>query len=1170
MRALFYFIILGLILTLYASDTVHASHSMGGDITVRCIDPANSQYFVTVAFYRDCSGVPQPTSFSIRGFTPSGCSGYTSQANSFPAFDLPHQPCGPSVPGGIACEISQLCESYICASCCQSSPCTPIAPPCLPGVQKFLYSDTITLPGNCPDWVIWTDHCCRNGAITNLAAYGNIFLWAEVNDTLGECNNSPVFHSDPIFYACDGSQVSTNMGAYDPDGDSLYYSLVAPSNAYNVPIPYVTPFTPTQPLTTANGVTLNPKTGELSFVPQTIQQAVLTLLVEEFRDGVKIGSVIRDIQMIILSNSICNSQSPDVKGLYSVSGADQIDSVTMVTCPGSNVEFRVPVVSNDPTGIYANLIGLIPQGASIQVDSISYDSVHAIITWTPSSVDTGRYFFTIEGSNNACPVTMRTSRAFELIVQGTGQVTIQPDTIFTCGSPVPISAIGAVNATWWPAEVAIFEVGATTYIHSSVPTSIAVSSVCGTDTAYIDTVASFNLKLRADTAVCLLDTALFEISFDSSQSPYEISWYSTASFSSFDSTQLEVLAASEESSEIRVIAIGKNGCYLSDTAELRVSTFDITADLINESCVGTDDGSASIQVGTATRPLTYQWDHTPANDSALSNLSFGDYSVTVSDAINCADSLQFLLPRYGFEVLIDPTASPDSCADTLQLSAEVKLPSYEFQCSESPYGWLFPIDTLQLGNGGNTWPGSVADYPSIYGNWDNSSRHQMLFKAEELIAMGGEAGLINAIAMNIGVFYPSGIPTFTDFCITIVCTSLDSLVQWESTVGAFTECFQHSPKSGWNWHHFTNGFEWDGQSDLVIEVCTNEPTSNYWNHKCRYTNTTFNSMLYSFGSSPQCLSTATPINAPSKQRPNTRFTFAQPDYTSIATISWHPPYFVMDSTSLTPIIFPDSIVDFIVTVTDTNGCAHSDTVLVQTLASQLQVDAGPDVFICEGDQVQLSAQGPASASYLWLPFNMTGSSITVNIDSTTIVYVVSASPQLCVNADTLIVWALPNPEIDLGADTSILDTDSIQLGVAGNYASYVWSTLETTPSIWFHPDSMNFGSNLFWLQVADANGCLDTDTILVFVNVGTGITDLTTSNFTIRPNPANQMVVVEYSHKGKWDLDMLNASGKTVMTMSDLDSDKQILDIANLPSGTYFLRLITAEQSEIRKIQIVR
>ena len=125
---------------------------------------------------------------------------------------------------------------------------------------------------------------CSSGSVSKL-------------NNVGYCNNSPTFSQYPTPFVCAGNYFCYNNGAIEIDGDSLVYSLVTPlSNTGTVT--YISPYSPTNPV--GGGSLFDPSTGNLCVTPPTIVAGVVAMKVSEYRNGVLIGSIIRDIQVLSL------------------------------------------------------------------------------------------------------------------------------------------------------------------------------------------------------------------------------------------------------------------------------------------------------------------------------------------------------------------------------------------------------------------------------------------------------------------------------------------------------------------------------------------------------------------------------------------------------------------------------------------------------------------------------------------------------------------------------------------------------------------------------------------------------------------------------------------------------------------------------------------------------
>jgi len=183
-------------------EKVKASHSMGSDLTYRCL--GGNSYEITLSFYRDCAGVEADTAALIH--FQSSCYG----DDTLTIYQIP----------GTGQEISPICRND--TTTCNGGDFT--------GIQEYVYQGIVTLPGPCADWRFSFNLCCRNWAITNINNPGNtlMYIYATLNNTITPCNNSPVFSNKPVPFACLGQQFCYNHGGFDTDGDSLVYSMITP------------------------------------------------------------------------------------------------------------------------------------------------------------------------------------------------------------------------------------------------------------------------------------------------------------------------------------------------------------------------------------------------------------------------------------------------------------------------------------------------------------------------------------------------------------------------------------------------------------------------------------------------------------------------------------------------------------------------------------------------------------------------------------------------------------------------------------------------------------------------------------------------------------------------------------------------------------------------------
>lgn len=263
-----------------------ATHAVGADLTYTCV--GNNTYEITLRFYRDCGGVAAPSSPSV---TIAGNSGCSSVSSSLTLSSVSSQ------------EVSQVCAGTQ-TTCAGGS---------VQGTQEFIYRGQIQLPTGCDSYTISFTECNRNSSITNLNANNAcIYIETVINTALAPCNNSPQFNNLPVLYSCQGQISQFNHGFFDQDGDSLVFSLINPKTTNGANISFVSGLSATTPLRLQSGTTFqfNSTNGQMTFTPQANlgQVAVISVRIDEYRNGLKIGSLIRDLQMIISAN--CSSLPP--------------------------------------------------------------------------------------------------------------------------------------------------------------------------------------------------------------------------------------------------------------------------------------------------------------------------------------------------------------------------------------------------------------------------------------------------------------------------------------------------------------------------------------------------------------------------------------------------------------------------------------------------------------------------------------------------------------------------------------------------------------------------------------------------------------------------------------------------------------------------------------------
>ncbi|MBL7812843.1 MAG: gliding motility-associated C-terminal domain-containing protein [Bacteroidetes bacterium] len=178
----------------------------------------------------------------------------------------------------------------------------------------------------------------------------------------------------------------------------------------------------------------------------------------------------------------------------------------------------------------------------------------------------------------------------------------------------------------------------------------------------------------------------------------------------------------------------------------------------------------------------------------------------------------------------------------------------------------------------------------------------------------------------------------------------------------------------------------------------------------------------------------------------------------------------------------------------------------------------------------------------------------------------------CYADDSITVMVYPAANADAGKDTSVIRGGFVTLrGKGGNL--YAWSQPKilgdtTRQNIRFRP----LISNTFVLNVTDANGCTDTDT----VTVGVTEPDFVKIPNIITPNADNEndaWDLIQLKNLQQYDVRITDYSGRPVFTSSNYQNDwKAVLDGKDLPDGIYYYELKNRMNNDVFKgyIQVIR
>lgn len=209
----------------------------------------------------------------------------------------------------------------------------------------------------------------RNSDINNIRNSVSVVFCIQTELVIGIAtghNNSVQLLNPPKERACIFQPWIHNPGAYDPDGDSLVYSLVPCLEDENTPISsWEMPDVSTPG--TDDVFSINSQTGDVTWlVPNLAGEFNIAILIKEYRNGIYVGSVLRDMQIDVIN---CGNQAPIL--------ADLPDY-----CIEAGQTLIVHVTASDPDGDALTYSAYGGPLSSVENEA-SFNTASRTFSWTP-------------------------------------------------------------------------------------------------------------------------------------------------------------------------------------------------------------------------------------------------------------------------------------------------------------------------------------------------------------------------------------------------------------------------------------------------------------------------------------------------------------------------------------------------------------------------------------------------------------------------------------------------------------------------------------------------------------------------------------------------------------------------------------------------------------------
>ncbi len=191
--------------------------------------------------------------------------------------------------------------------------------------------------------------------------------------------------------------------------------------------------------------------------------------------------------------------------------------------------------------------------------------------------------------------------------------------------------------------------------------------------------------------------------------------------------------------------------------------------------------------------------------------------------------------------------------------------------------------------------------------------------------------------------------------------------------------------------------------------------------------------------------------------------------------------------SANPLVTPKVTTTYKVSVRNTNGCIHTDSVKV-TVAPQPVANAGTPKSVCIGESTSIGSAAETGITYSWTstPAGFTSASATVNVSPTeTTTYKVTATNATgCSSESQVVVTVNQLPVANAGNEKTVCPGEPVKIGtVQAAGITYKWTSVPTGfTSTEADPTVSPSETTTYKLEVSNANGCKATSEVKI--NVG--------------------------------------------------------------------------------------
>lgn len=643
------------------------------------------------------------------------------------------------------------------------------------GIYEYQFEGFVDLPP-CSNWQFYfTSACCRpstgNGSGAAFTPYTTL------NNLNNQQNNSPTVNKKLFndVYTLIGQTTNYSLAVNDPDGDSLVYLFANPTvtlggNTINT-FTYRSPYTYQKPIT---GITLDSCTGILSFKSLLAGSSRIGFEVLEYdRCSKRLkGKTLHDITFHISAGN--NSLPFETGGISSVSNATKTSKYELELCENAAATWSDTIKdinASDSLHIYSNIADVLP-GAKYSIKYLKRNEAIVTYSWTGQRHKHNQHNYFVLFSDNVCPkpgigIVVYKVKLNEGLNLGNDITICKGDTAF-------LKPINPMKLTW---------------------KVVSGDTIKPNINWIVDTIPNGLLKMK------------------------------------FLPTKTTVLAVKTDTLFNSCGLKSKSRCNLNDTIKINVAdSFSLAPINPPTTCYGSDN---SISVKTSKMlNYTYKWNNgqwlnadTIQSPKFLNLTKPTHFKVTVTSAAGCirtASVFADVTEAWPDSFFIEASDTLLCFTDTVNLNLKPVLKAKN--CDLISLNKLVGNYKIFTGKPVNHTSGfNPVVKPSPYSTGLSGQRLQMIYSAKYLNSLGINQGPITSIGFNVVRIAGISPGVVKNYKIKMGCDTINTfpVPTFAHFIPNLKEVYagvSDTLNTGWNTHNFANAYNWDGSSNLIIEI----------------------------------------------------------------------------------------------------------------------------------------------------------------------------------------------------------------------------------------------------------------------------------------------------------------------------------------------------------------